>query len=162
MKRLLILFLSATLIFSMGCKNKKSKAEAQDQDTISFEENALPFEEEFSPFDSVSTDVDTSQKDKVLTVDQETNKITPVSDQVVEQNPGNIYIIVGSFRVYQNAVKTKQYYERLGYNPQILPQVAGFNRVAIESFTDLSQARKRLKELRQKFNRPDFWLLYKK
>ncbi len=162
MKRLLILLLSAALIFSAGCKNKKSKAGNQEQDTISFEENALPFEQEFSPFDSVSTDVDTAQKDQVLTVDQETNKITPVSDQVVEQNPGNIYIIVGSFRVYQNAVKTKQYYERLGYNPQILPQVAGFNRVAIESFTDLTQARQRLKELRKKFNRPDFWLLYKK
>ncbi len=164
MKRLLIVLLSATLIFSFGCKkNKKQDNTAPQEDTITFE-NALPFDDTFAGFDSAAVDVDTeqAQSDQVLTVDQQTNQITPVSDQVVTQNPGDIYIIVGSFREYQNAVKTKTYYERLGYNPQILPKVAGLNRVAIESFTDLSQARKRLHELRKKFNRPDFWLLYHK
>jgi len=159
---LALAFLLAVLI--VGCKKLKNQNQptGAEQDTVSLEDVTLPFDEEFSPFDSVSTDVDTSQKDKVMTVDTNTNKITPVSDQVVEENPGKIYIIVGSFRVYKNALKTKAYYERLGYNPQILPQVAGFNRVAIESFTDLKKARKRLEELRKKFNRPDFWLLYKK
>jgi hypothetical protein len=69
---------------------------------------------------------------------------------------------VGSFKVYGNALRLKQYYKRLGYNPQILPQVAGYNRVAIKSFDNLAQARHQLHILRHKFHRPDFWLLYKK
>ncbi len=163
MKRIFVILLAVILVFSFGCKKgKKQSNTQQQQDTISFESAALPFDNQTSPFDSVATDVDTTQTDQVMTVDTQTNKIKPVSDNVVKQNPGNIYIIVGSFKVYQNAVKTKNYYEHLGYQPQILPQVAGFNRVALESYTDLTQARKRLAVLRKKFNRHDFWLLYNK
>lgn len=162
MKRILVILLAGILVFSFGCKKGKKQANnQQQQDTVSFESATLPFDQE-SPFDSVATDVDTTQNDQVMAVDTQTNKIKPVSDNVVKQNPGNIYIIVGSFKVYQNAVKTKNYYEHLGYQPQILPQVAGLNRVALESYTDLSQARKRLAILRKKFNRHDFWLLYNK
>ncbi len=162
MKRIFVFLFAVLLIFSFGCKKNKKNNQPQQQDTVSFENAALPFDEEYSPFDSAATDVNQAETNKVMAVDTQSNKIKPVSDQVVKNNPGNIYIIVGSFKVYQNAVKTKQYFERLGYQPQILPQVAGLNRVAIESFTDLGQARQELHRLRQKFNRPDFWLLYKK
>ena len=162
MKRIFVFLFAGIIIFSFGCKKNKKQNQPAQQDTVSFENAALPFDEEYSPFDSAATDVNQAETNKVMTVDTQSNKIKPVSDQVVQNNPGNIYIIVGSFKVYQNAVKTKKYFERLGYNPQILPQVAGLNRVALESFTDLAQARQELKKIRAKFNRPDFWLLYKK
>ena len=162
MKKLGYLLLAFVLVFSFSCKKHKKAQETQQpaEDTLVMEQPVLPFEQEVTPYDSNA--VDTAMTDQVLTVDEQTNQMTPVSDQEVEQNQGNIYIIVGSFKKYQNAVKTKAFYERLGYNPQILPQVGGYNRVAIESFSDLSSARKRLKELRNKFNRHDFWLLYTK
>ncbi len=162
MKKLGYLLLAFVLVFSFSCKkNKKAQDEPQlSEDTLVMEQPVLPFEQEVSPYDTNA--VDTAMTDQVLTVDEQTNEMTPVSDQEVEQNQGNIYIIVGSFKKYENALKTKSFYERLGYKPQILPQVAGYNRVAIESFSDLSTARQRLRELRNKFNRHDFWLLYTK
>ncbi len=162
MKKLGYLLLAFVLIFSFSCKKHKKAAEQQQpaQDTLVMQQPVLPFEQEVTT-DSNTIDT-TAATDQVLTVDEQTNQITPVSDQQVQQNQGNIYIIVGSFKNYQNAVKTKTFFSKLGYNPQILPQVAGYNRVAVESFTDLAQARNRLKVLRKKFNRKDFWLLYTK
>ena len=162
MKKLGYLLLAFIVVFSFSCKkHKKGQEEPQlGEDTPVMEQPVMPFEQEVTPYDS--TAVDTTMTDQVLTVDEQTNQITPVSDKEVEQQQGNIYIIVGSFKNYQNAQKTKAFYERLGYKPQILPQVAGYNRVAIESFSDLASARSRLRELRNKFNRPDFWLLYTK
>lgn len=162
MKRIVFLILAFVLVFSFSCKKKK-KEQVENQiileDTLEMQEPILPFEQE--PVYSDTT-IAESSTDQVLVVDEQTNQITPISDQEVNENQGNIYIIVGSFKKYSNALKTKTYYEHLDYNPTILPQVAGYNRVAIESFTDLQAARKRLKELRIKFNRPDFWLFYTK
>ena len=162
MKKIGYLLLAFLVVFSFSCKKHKKGQEEQPktEDTLVMEQPVMPFEQEVTPYDS--TIVDSTTTDQVMTVDEQTNQITPVSDQEIEKQQGNIYIIVGSFRNYQNAQKTKAFYEKLGYKPQILPQVGGKNRVAIESFTDLTTARNRLRELRNKFNRPDFWLLYTK
>jgi ribosomal protein S17 len=167
MRKIAYLLLAFVLIFSFSCKKgKKSKDKEEPQiDTLVTEQPVLPFEEEVSTSDSDSTavvDTSTTESDQVYTIYEQTQKKTPVPDQQVEQQQGNIYIIVGSFRKYPNAVKTKTFYEKFGYTPQILPQVAGHYRVAVESFTDLTTARQRLHELRKKFKRPDFWLLYQK
>ncbi len=164
MKKLIYFLLAFTLIAGFSCKKNKKKEQEQlpPVDTVSMEQPTFPFEEPLANPDSNQVITDTDQSDQVLTVDSTNNEITPIQDNQVNTNEGSIYIIVGSFRVYQNAMKAKQYYENLGYNPQILPQVAGYNRVAIKAFNNLEQARSELKKLRNQFNRPDFWLLYKK
>ena len=108
----------------------------------------------------VNTDVDTS---KVMVEDNDGN-LTPKDDEdfYVEDNTNhNYYVIVGSFKIYDNAEVCNKNYTKKGYTPVILPKVGPYNRVAAAYFNDEADARKELKALRSKFHNNKFWLLYK-
>jgi len=91
MKKIAYFLLAFLLIFSFSCKKNKKHEDQQQPvaDTLVTEQPVLPFEEEVTPYDSNA--VDTSVGEQVLTVDEQTQQMTPVSDQEVEQNQGNIY-----------------------------------------------------------------------
>lgn len=68
------------------------------------------------------------------------------------------YVVVGSFKKFSNAQNLNKYFEQKGYHPMILPKVNGYNRVAISSYIEKTNAKKVVVKLRIEYNDLTFWI----
>ena len=74
------------------------------------------------------------------------------------------YVILGSFSIYDNAVKFKKQLMSQDFTPGILVNENGLYRVSVNSYDDENQARARISDIRKNYPEQysDVWLLIKK
>ncbi len=97
-----------------------------------------------------------SPVDEKVVVEEE--KETPVVKEEVKTHVKRFYIVVGSFQKFTNAQNLNKYFEKKGYHPMILPKVNGYNRVAISSYIEKTNAKKVVTKLRKDYNDLTFWI----
>ena len=98
---------------------------------------------------------------KPISMRKENFTFSQQSDQASYGNK-NYFVIVGSFSNYDNATKLKADLSNKGFSPIVLKSETGYFRVCINSYTDETDARAKVHEIRQKYaNFSDCWLLIK-
>jgi cell division protein FtsN len=81
----------------------------------------------------------------------------------VNQQVNRYFVILGSFRINENANKYKAILEKEGFTPVILLSETGFHRLSVNSFGQESEARQRVLQIRRTFPEyHDAWLLIRR
>lgn len=81
----------------------------------------------------------------------------------VSHEVNRFFVILGSFRVIENANGFKAKLEREGFNPVILLSETGLNRVSVNSYSREPDARQRVMQIRRSYPEYyDAWLLIRK
>ena len=81
----------------------------------------------------------------------------------ITQEVNRYFVILGSFRVHDNANRFKSALEQEGFNPVILLSETGFNRVSVDSYTSEAAARQRVMQIRRNYSQyHDAWLLIRR
>ena len=107
--------------------------------TSRFDNNSSPYVKEV-----------TVREEKVKTVDQ---------DDVVYR----YYVIIGSFRVVENARNFRADVSKEGFAPVILENEEGLYRVSVGSYNDETAARNKIAQIRSNYEKyNDVWLLIRK
>ena len=95
---------------------------------------------------------------KEVTVLEEKVKVIDDEDVVY-----GYYVIIGSFKVIENARKFRADLNKEGFSPVILENTNGLYRVSIASFNDEKAARNRIEQVRNNYEKyKDVWLLIRK
>ena len=77
--------------------------------------------------------------------------------------PGSYFVILGSFGSPDNANRFKGTLSSEGFHPTVLHSVSGYYRVCVNSYTNESEARQRVSQIRNDYPKyADAWLLIKK
>ena len=91
------------------------------------------------------------KEEKVTVVDQENAEIF------------KYYVIIGSFRVLENAQNYKQQLIEEGFMPVLLENENGLYRVSVSAYNDEMPARNKIGNIRSKYEKyNDVWLLIRK
>ena len=94
---------------------------------------------------------------KEVVVKQE--KVTIIETQANEK-AGKFYVIIGSFKVLDNARNFRQQLVAEKFAPSILENENGLYRVSVASYDDESMARTRIADIRSQYEKyADVWLL---
>jgi cell division protein FtsN len=81
----------------------------------------------------------------------------------VENEQFKYYVIIGSFRVLENAQNYKKQLISEGFTPVLMENENGLYRVSVAAYNDEAEARQRIAEIRSKYNKySDVWLLIRK
>ena len=81
----------------------------------------------------------------------------------LEQQVNRFFVILGSFRVSDNANNFRSRLEKEGFTPVILVSETGFHRISIDSYSQEAEARQRVLQIRR--TNPqyhDAWLLIRR
>jgi cell division septation protein DedD len=162
MKKIFYILFALAISFSFACKKNKK----QDQQTLVPQKDTAvyPGYEEFYSdesdmgSDSSSLSSDTSKSNDQVMVEDTAGNVKPATPKDIQKSK-NFFVIVGSFKKYQNAQKKLNYLKKIGYAAEILPKFGEYNRVSAASFNNETSARNELKKLRKKFKNNTFWLL---
>lgn len=148
LKNLALLTLS-TFIFS-------SCASLSNQGSSSFDDSDSPYvEEESQPV--VKKKI--QPKAKPVVVKEEKVKVVDEPETEVFK----YYVIIGSFRVLNNAQNYKKDLRAEGFMPVILENENGLYRVSVSAYNDEMPARDKIDSIRNKFEKyGDVWLLIRK
>jgi cell division protein FtsN len=77
-----------------------------------------------------------------------------------EQTAHEFFVIVGSYSMIENANRARTILTNQGFNPIILKSETGLNRLCIDSYTNETQARVRVHQIRTNYPEyHDAWLL---
>ncbi|RLD74183.1 MAG: hypothetical protein DRJ10_17125 [Bacteroidetes bacterium] len=180
MKHLSLIFAILIAVFIYSCGAEEESTEETNTDTEIIDETAdtsgylddIEFVSDEStadinPVDSTLQDnmdypdntneilVDPPVEEKVVV---EEEKETPIVKEEVKVHQKRFYIVVGSFQKFSNAQNLNNYFEKKGYHPMILPKVNGYNRVAISSYVEKTNAKKVISKLRKEHNDLTFWI----
>ncbi len=83
-----------------------------------------------------------------------------VEVEKTEEEDFNYYVIIGSFRNKDNAVKYQQDISQKGFSPYLLKNEEGLYRVAVRSYNDIEAARSEVRRIKVAFpEHNDTWLL---
>jgi cell division protein FtsN len=86
-----------------------------------------------------------------------------VIDTTPEQEVFKYYVIIGSFRVLDNARNYKTQLLSEGFTPVLLENENGLYRVSVAAYNDETPARTRINNIRTKYEKyADVWLLIRK
>ena len=141
MKALNILFLVMVVLLT-GCKTQK----------------IAPMPE--PPSQAVKTPTPSPETSAVSTKEE---SVTAAKGEASDFGSKQFYVILGSFRIYDNALRFKKQLMSEDFYPGILINQNGLYRVSVNSYDDEAQARSRISQIRQKFPQySDVWLLIKK
>ena len=115
----------------------------------SFEDSESPYvKEEAKPKVKSSEIVVKEEKVKMLDVENEQFKY---------------YVIIGSFRVLENAKNYKQQLIKEGFSPVLMENENGLYRVSVAAYNDESEARSKIAAIRANYKKySDVWLLIRK
>ena len=95
---------------------------------------------------------------KEVTVREEKVKVVDDEDVVF-----GYYVIIGSFKVVENARKFRSDITKEGFSAVILENENGLYRVSVGSFNDEQAARGKISQIRRNYERyKDVWLLIRK
>lgn len=164
-KAILTVFVLAVLFSSCKVVEKitgKKKAPVQQTEStvppkVFSADNAKPAVRENPTSDQMYVKPDA----KPISMRKESFTFSQQSDQASYGNK-NYFVIVGSFSNYDNATKLKADLSNKGFNPIVLKSETGYFRVCVNSYTDETDARAKVHEIRQKYaNFSDCWLLIK-
>lgn len=156
MKRILYFFM-VVLAFT-ACKTTKQQPQSQytSDPTVQPKVFSVPGTEK-----PATTQTNTTAEDKPISTKTEQVSFTQPEDRTGNET-NTYFVIIGSFSQLDNA---KSYRETLldeGFTPIILHSESGYYRVCVNSYKNETEARTRIKELRQAFPKySDVWLLIK-
>ncbi len=81
----------------------------------------------------------------------------------VAQQVNRFFVILGSFRVNENANRFKSQLDNKGFNPVILLSETGFHRISVDSYEREADARHRVLQIRRDYPEyHDAWLLIRR
>jgi len=157
MNKILIICTALLLVFG-ACKTTKQPARAESPYTSDPTVQPKVFT---VPSTETETKTTVAAEEKPIAIRKEQVTFTQQEDR--SSNESNTYfVILGSFGQLDNA---KNYRETLldeGFTPIILHSETGYYRVCVNSFTNETEARDRVKQVRQAFPKySDVWLLIK-
>ncbi len=128
----------------------------QDTGSSSFSDSDSPYVKE-EP--KVKPTVNENKTKKPIVVKEEKVK-------VIEENNAltfKYYVIIGSFRILDNARNYKKELYSQGFTPVILENTEGLYRVSVSAYNEESNARDKVENIRQQYEQySDTWLLISK
>ncbi len=141
----LTLLLTATVLFSCASLNKGSS---------SFDDSDSPYvKEETTP------KVKEQPVVKDIVVKEEKVKVIDQTDSQVYK----YYVIIGSFRVLENAQNYKKQLIGEGFMPVLLENENGLYRVSVSAYNEEMPARNKIGNIRSNYEKySDVWLLIRK
>lgn len=84
-------------------------------------------------------------------------------DDAATYGSSSYFVIIGSFSSNDNANRYKEELIPQGFNPIILHSETGYYRVCVDSYTEETTARQRVRQIRSDFPKyADTWLLIKR
>jgi len=138
---LIVLLVLSSIIISCGGMNK-SRTKSSPQ--VNLEESPQKTDEPVKSDDPPIMEV----KEKLVEVQN-----TPV-------NPDIYFVIIGSFRVLNNALNFQEQLVKDGFTSVLLQNDAGLYRVSVKSTDDILVARNEIRRIRGQFKKyGDTWLL---
>ncbi|MBQ1697502.1 MAG: SPOR domain-containing protein [Bacteroidales bacterium] len=144
-----------------GCKNNKKGDQASyndNSDTMNDPYKEYSFNDEpetpVSEQTPTTTTPSTTEQEPVMTEDKNGN-LSEVTDP---KDLGNIYIVAGSFTLYNNAQKLNNKLKAKGYDSKILEPYGQYHRVTVKQFKTVAEARAALPTLRKNIDQA-LWLL---
>ncbi|MCL2072923.1 MAG: SPOR domain-containing protein [Marinilabiliaceae bacterium] len=148
-KKILVAVILAVLVCSCASKRKGTTRFDDNISPYVKEEQTSPYvkEEQTSPY--IKEEV-TVREEKVKTIDEE--------DVIYD-----FYVIIGSFKVVDNARKFRTELTEEGFKPVVLEGENDYYRVSVGSFNDENAARTRIRQIRNNYEKySDVWLLIRK
>ncbi len=117
----------------------------------SFEDSASPYvKEDVKPKVKATSEKIVVKEEKVKLLD-------------IENEEFKYYVIIGSFKILENAKNYKQTLIKEGFTPVLMENEAGLYRVSVAAYHDETASRNRIAEIRSKFKKySDVWLLIRK
>ncbi|MGQ1783502.1 MULTISPECIES: SPOR domain-containing protein [unclassified Saccharicrinis] len=117
------------------------------------------FSDSDSPYIKEEPVVKPIVKEKPIVVKEEKVKVIESNDDVAHK----YYVIIGSFKVLNNARNYKSTLIEEGFTPVILENQNGLYRVSVSAYNDEMDARNKVGSIRVKFEKyNDTWLLIRK
>lgn len=159
MNRITLIITAFVLVLS-SCKTIKQPAQSEytTDNTAQTKVFTVPGTEANTTVDEpVATVVD----EKPIAIRKEQVSFTDQQDKV--DNEGNTYfVILGSFSQLENAKNYRTTLLDEGFTPIILHSETGYYRVCVNSYKNENEARSRVAQVRQAFEKyADVWLLIK-
>ncbi|TLX76507.1 SPOR domain-containing protein [Labilibacter sediminis] len=143
------LLLGSVIVFSLfSCRS------LQDSGSSSFSDSESPYVKEEPKVKPI-----VKKEKKPIVVKEE--KITIVED--IDNKDHKYYVIIGSFKVLNNAKNYKNTLSEEGFTPVILENESGLYRVSVAAYNIETDARTKVDQIRntyEKYN--DTWLLIRK
>jgi cell division protein FtsN len=140
MKSILIISISTILLF--GCRSGREVT----FDGGNYQEQAATI-----------SDIDNTAEKPIIIKEE----VVVAVENYPQIKPNEIYfVILGSFRVLNNAKNFQKQIGKDGFNSQLLQNEQGLYRVSVSTFTDEGEARNMVYSIRKKFAiYSDVWLL---
>lgn len=155
-----IVFFVAFVVVLSACKTVKQPAQSEytSDNTVPTKVFTVPGSETKT---EVSKPVETVADEKPIAIRKEQVSFTDQQDQT--KNEGNTYfVILGSFGQLDNAKNYRTTLLQEGFTPIILHSETGYYRVCVNSYKQEAEARSRVAQIRQSFEKySDVWLLIK-
>ncbi len=145
----LLLFITTCLLFSSCASLQKGSSSFDDSDSpyVADDTSATP---KVKPKEKKTDDI-VVKEEKVKVIDEDNMELF------------NYYVIIGSFRVLDNAKNYKQELFAEGFNPVLLENENGLYRVSVAAFNKETPARNKATSIRDQYsNHDDTWLLIRK
>jgi septal ring-binding cell division protein DamX len=146
--KVLNILLLGFVVLSIGCKTQK----------------IAPMPEPVSTATTAKTPATSS-----ASVSSKEESVTAAKGEASDFGSKRFYVILGSFSIYDNALKFKKKLMGQDFTPGILvvnkksADEKDLYRVSVNSYDDEAQARARISDIRQKYpDYSDVWLLIKK
>ncbi len=93
-----------------------------------------------------------------IPIKEVTEKLVPVLE--IPPAPDQYFVIIGSFRNYNNAVNYQDIIRKDGFNSVLLKNEKGLHRVSVMGTNNITEARSEIKRIRTAFPKhSDTWLL---
>ena len=141
--RLFTLFVFTLSLFSCASLNRGSSR----------------FDDSDSPYVSEKTTPVVKEDQKKIVVKEEKVKVIDSTGSEIFK----YYVIIGSFKVLDNAKNYKQQLISEGFTPVLLENENGLYRVSVAAYNDEAPSRGKISEIRRSYEKyNDVWLLIRK
>ena len=144
--RIVILFILGTAVLSLSCSGTKK----------SLRKSSTPVTEIIVP------EIEEKHiQEPAVEIREVEEKLVPIGQKLPD--PDRYFIIIGSFRILENAKKYQDQISKNGFRSVIMKNEAGLYRVSVVSTNDIEHARDEVRRIRRLFPQYyDTWLLIQK
>jgi cell division protein FtsN len=141
------IFLSVLVVFALGCKPKKNIVKSRDNRIV--EEQIVP-----------QKGIEPQLEEKPVIIKEET--LVSVGESAQFKPNENFFVVLGSFKILENAKKFQNELNIEGFKSQILQNDQGLYRVSAFTYKEIADARSKVLTIRKEFPKyNDVWLLRK-